>query len=1536
MAKKQQQQQRVNKLINGMNRDVNPIDQPAGSYRFALNAVNNREVAAISNEHGNIGKVTFDPDYELIGSIVVNDAVSDTKFIIFLVDESTAGIIDSEIGKVAFDDTYTTLINDSTSIEKFNLSTRFPIEGEYKINATGEVSIYWTDDNNVPRYLNLSNIPVSPYTVDSFDLFPKIKAYPQISLDAIKNNGGALRSGAYQLSVAYMTEDGAITSYLDVSNPVYINEESEGQAQAPANSWGGNNLPSTDYNGCDGGTHTSKSILWDVKNLDTTYKYIVPCIVRTIDQVKDAVTIKRIVIPPNASSIKVFYSGVEEATEELLGAVQIPKESYTKAKTVAQVDDVLYWGNLEKQKIDIGYQKFANSITIHRVELNNEFDATKTLNISGLGSIDINFTRSFGVDGYDSCNFKGYKRGEVYAFYITFVLKDGSETVAYHIPGREPTELDWRDGPGGTRIWEDGIVDNSTEKSGNPHPIVSQLPYLGGTLRILNFHMGNNYAHTQGMYLGYWENENETYPSLADDPNGNFETWIVDGGGNPLQTGVLHDKKVRHHHFPLAMYQHNNFPGYLEFGDIHAMANTSTLYVDENIHAMNPQGIRVNNIPIPKFVVDTCIAYKVYYLHKDSEDKVCVARSQLQGGRENAQKHFDIHGDSWLCFPWQFLSTYDTYGGIDTPFFVAEPYDLMQSGESIQGIDYIATTAYNDVIRNKQVTGDPDIWTQGFTIWATDSSGQSFDRGYETHLSFDWTGCDPDDNGSWTYRQVKYRALQGKTRMPSGSIIDSVSGFSRAVDNEGATETIAFEMYDNLTWYNNARDVIANWMMYGNAGTGQCPNQLACAQHYWPTSNTAGQNNRCHTIKMRRRVANFMSLREDVHFGFQNQRDFVYTGYSNVVDPAIAISPGGGYTSRGNRTLISSVPPSPFPQIQRVTVALGKGPITMGGDTHIGYYSTAKYRVSDRYMLDPGNGGSWPYHILGGGAYNSRDYAWYHNSAYSTSTSKHHKDYAVHVYITESKHNPNLKHANTDDDAFYAAYDVNSAALMDHSNPSIGFGLYNLDYNTPNNIRLLRAFDPDDILQVFTDYPTRIIRSVKYNQSGLEDNFRVYLPEDFRDLPRHRGELWKVKGYNNVILPHMERSLYLTKGKETLKMTEASEAYLGTGDLFEKDPAEALQTDRGHGGTGSQWASITSEFGYFFVDRDAGKVFLMGEKLEEISMYGMRKFFLDKLDTGIQLQSWGLPNNFDNPIKGIGIHATYDPALKRFILTKKDLRPTADLPATTVYDKEKKWFYDVSGYPVPMSVTSGGTTTYYFEEYVEWTVSYDPTLKIWVSFHTYQPNHYVSDLTIFYSYPGLITSNVSKLYEHGNKNTVHFPGKFYNKSFPWFIDCITNESPDLTKQYSSIDYTGEVTKWSTGGIMADANLFTMIEVHNSYQASPPQLTNVTGRRTERVWFFNGFRDMADIVSNNPTTAHPMIHNSGYAQPGMIGILSPPGQQTKKFMPSLNSNFIDTTKTWDQKRKFTDKWLGFRLYNNNSTNNFVSLYTVNTHKKISYR
>ena len=1488
MAKKQQQ--KLNKLLEGMNRDVNPIDQPHGTYRFAYNAVNQRDMGAISNELGTEHVATILGPHTLIGTIDVHDYVSDTKFVLFTVNESTG---DSVIGKLDFKDNYSTLLNDSTNLEKFNFSTRFPIEGEYKINATGEISVYWTDDDNVPKFLNLSNIPVIPFSINILDLFPKISKYPQVSLERIRSSAGTLRTGSYQLAIAFMTEDGAVTSYLEVSNPVYINDESEGNAQTLTNSWGGISLQPTNYNGADGATPTSKAIEWVVSSLDTSYEYIVPCIIRTINNAKDAVVLNRERIDVIGNPINVLYTGYEEAVEEVIAAVQIPKESYTKAKTVAQVDDVLYWGNLEKQKIDIGYQKYANNIKIFRSDLNRGFLASASLNLTEFSApITVNFTKGALTDGFDSSVFKGYKRGEVYAFYITWVLKDGSETVAYHIPGREAIENDlWVDINGNKLLETDNVKATTTDGGLNNHPFSSQIANWGSEMPLYYFHQGmSQYGlNNSGRGMGYWENSTETYPLLANDPDGNFEEWTVNAFGNSLFTGnTLHGKNVRHHHFPLttksvSTLNHNTTkPAY---------APSSTFQE----YAFNPTGIKINDVPVPDFIIKDCVAYKIYYVKKGEENMVCLASTQIQGGRENNQEHVDAYGGAWLCMPWQLLD-FPGSTTVSTPFFVAEPLDLMQTGSSIASVDYVSRDPYISQIGAGS----------GFSIYADDSFGQPFHQTGETHIVFDWARNNQLFQSLTDFYQKGIRVLKAKTRVPAGAIFGSVGGFSLAVDNEQGTETMAFEMYNNWNFHNNYDDIGNTLAWYANAGNA------------WPTTNQLNQTNGLN-YDMRKSYANFMSFKGDVHYGFEKQRDFVYTGYSSTVDETLVFSGTigvGGYMDRPVQNPVGAT-----------TIARGTGPTTMGGDVHIGYYAVDKYRETEKFT----DGNNNFHHIYAAGAFLSGTSAISNVSINPSKPSFH--DYTIHNFITESRVHAMWRHSNNDEEAFYPAYPVNHPSLLDHENPSKRYPKLNADYLVGNDVRLLRSWDPDDVLQTFTDFPTRIIRSVKYNQSGLTDNFRVYLPEDFRDLPRHRGELWKVKAYNNIVIPHMERALYMTKGKEALKMNDASEAFLGTGDLFAKDPAEILLTDSGHAGTGSQRAAITSEFGYFFADKEAGKVFLLGEKLEEISMYGMRKFFLNNLNTGSAAnalqQSIGPSLNFDNSIRNMGLVAGYDPELKRFLLTKKDIRQHTIFPQGTIYDDTKRWWYDSNGAELDFDT--------YWEAYYEWTLSYDPQVKAWISFHAYHPCLYISTLNAIYSNPN--SPVTAFIYKHNSLEPG--PGSFYLSKYPFIVDLIDNQSPDLVKAYKSIDYTVDVTSKDNEKMVANTP-FDFIGVYNSYQESG--LINVipltNNRRVDRMWFFNDFRDLAVISNNYPTTNNPMSHNDGNFLGSTVTTLVAPGTQTTRFMPSINSNFINTLKVWSDKRRFVDKWMGIRLIytqdNLTIDNNLVSLYTVNAHKKINYR
>ena len=43
---------------------------------------------------------------------------------------------------------------------------------------------------------------------------------------------------------------------------------------------------------------------------------------------------------------------------------------------------------------------------------------------------------------------------------------------------------------------------------------------------------------------------------------------------------------------------------------------------------------------------------------------------------------------------------------------------------------------------------------------------------------------------------------------------------------------------------------------------------------------------------------------------------------------------------------------------------------------------------------------------------------------------------------------------------------------------------------------------------------------------------------------------------------------------------------------------------------------------------------------------------------------------------------------------------------------------------------------------------------------------------------------------------------------------------------------------------------------------------------------------------------------------------------------LNNGYLDLSKSWDQKRKFMDKWVGIRLIYDNISNNLLNLYSTN--------
>tara|TARA_Y100000593_G_scaffold45959_1_gene87328 strand:+ start:2211 stop:7823 length:5613 start_codon:yes stop_codon:yes gene_type:complete len=608
---------------------------------------------------------------------------------------------------------------------------------------------------------------------------------------------------------------------------------------------------------------------------------------------------------------------------------------------------------------------------------------------------------------------------------------------------------------------------------------------------------------------------------------------------------------------------------------------------------------------------------------------------------------------------------------------------------------------------------------------------------------------------------------------------------------------------------------------------------------------------------------------------------------------------------------------------------------------------------------------------------------------------------AIHHHIVESCDNINFRHSEDDDSLYFpGTFAKHILQKVGHKDFTSEDNIkYNDNYSEVNNLR--PAFPLPSKIENPDDFPTRTHRSAKTDTSSLIDNYRIFLANQFKDLPKNRGDLWKLASFSNLLYFHMEETLYKAKGKQSMQMKDGSEAFVGSGDIFAQEPDEVVQVKGGFGGTQSQWAALTTRHGYFFVDRDARKVFLMKDQLAEISKIGMETWFRDNLK--FKLEDYGYKGCIDNPIVGSGFHSVWDPKYKRIILTKREFIPTQrfkddykKLPTVTnqgVCGTQRpngyiEFFQDECVYkiwgeedcaasPCPCSWSPIKWTNERYFDKGGWTISYYPDMGIWVSFHDYIPYIYFKTSTNFYSLTdqhSLAPADWSNLtvpqreaYAQANLTVYANSGIWEHNSDTKGILYMENESSGLSgmnneqwlalisyasfefelihneitatdRLYSSFNYTLET--FNTNNISVLEHGFTSFYLYNTLQLSGETDLEylINTRRVGNNWKVNKFRDMAAIALDTSNYYTPTGTNIiGGTNTGTITTSSTQNMFTVDGMSeSINTNYIDLTKTWDKRRKFIDKWLGIRLIYNNISNNLLNLYSTNVEARKLYR
>lgn len=399
-------------------------------------------------------------------------------------------------------------------------------------------------------------------------------------------------------------------------------------------------------------------------------------------------------------------------------------------------------------------------------------------------------------------------------------------------------------------------------------------------------------------------------------------------------------------------------------------------------------------------------------------------------------------------------------------------------------------------------------------------------------------------------------------------------------------------------------------------------------------------------------------------------------------------------------------------------------------------------------------------------------------------------------------------------------------------------------------------------------FPHRIHYSLQSFQEEKTDNYRMFLPNNYRDIEGETGEITNIFRLYNNLYAHTEEALWQMSRNYQERVTDQVVSFIGTGSYFEIPPQKIVDDNTGNSaGTQHKWSSIKTPNGYFFVTENQRKIYnFSGKNLNPISDIGLSNWFKNH----IEIINQGNPDNPSNP-EGTGYISTYDSRKERIIFTKLDKSET---------------------------------------ENYSWTISYSLKTKSWISWHSYIPNFYVNTTDNFYSF-----NRDNKIWKH---NVIGHYQTFYSTLNPFIIDYVSTSEGLKTRVWDSIDFILDSKQFDQNSEeFSHTNIFfnkavfynttqcsgllNIIQKDNESkdyyfnQTNNLQVDEIIVDRNEKNWSINEMRDIR-INYEKPVWNQNISTNDS-------------GIYIDKV---LNVDTLDWNKDWSQLENFRDKFLAVRL------------------------
>jgi len=1214
-----------------------------------------------------------------------------------------------------------------------NLQKTNPVQATSRINEKGETIIYWTDGVNPPRFYNI-DADESFDSADELNIFPVIKKDIDLTIDSISDADGSLVSGAYQFAARYVDKDGNTTNFTTITRPVNVVRGIQKDAGDGYFNQGNPTAP------------TSKSIKLSINDIDTSYDRVQLAVIRyegagiaSVEYIEPLSIV--------SSTFNYTVTGGESFTDGSIQEILIDNAYYTAAKSLTQVDNTLYLGNLTQDPA-VRYQRYANNIKVRAV--------TKEL------GVDENYQWAYGDENLTYFN-KSFKRGEVYAFYISFTLENGQQTRAFHIPGRESE-----------------VVGGGAEDS--------VAVFNAGFTEAKTFQLNS----TAGSYnMSYWENENERYPSTED-----WDITNVNINGSESTAGTLRNKKVRHHKFP----DHVDNP--IAVAPDAGGENTSVSVL----------GIKLENINLPDNLRDKVKSINIYHAKKTLDNTLVVDQGWAQPN--------EPFGTDSRYINQEYINSASL--NVDINAFSVVPFSTMLRDTSVASISYVKALSKAKITRTEAHDVNDDEW-----------SVHLMDQEYMTPVN------------------AKVRAI---SRIPSNKDEVRISNLGFTEDKESTEEESQILV-----------EVDNDWGTY----------------RYGINETYVGQD---HGI-----MVGLMQYKTEVFAPFDLQELVPvgsYSGNMDIFQPSTATD-----TKASGSIEVTSAAPAGTGSWANVTIEIGPND-SMSYDIQFGdtradiisglanSYSGANYTVQALEISDFETvetyvavfakefGAEWNYIItetsttdfntistitgMENGANATNDLTFFggdtfiNKYGYRIGVGQSPKKHVVNYVLVESTDNIAFRQAGQN----YGEINGNKFSVvedllaLEENNPDTNsnewFDNY-FEYDEAHSAGGELAVKTTPFPKVFDEvyeFPDRVVRGQSDTDNVATDTFRKFLAEDYLDLPKNRGEITNLDVLQNILLVHMERGLFRTRGREELT-TSDFRAFLGSGDIFSVKPDEMFSIEEGYAGLQNAKSAISTSAGYFFVDQQAKKVFLITDKPKEISDLGLRNFFSRELEWYID----DIQDGISKDIVKTDIFSSYDPKYKRIIFTKRDWKPTTELLNQTLTT--------AGGELLVNSTPADYTNETYFED-KSFTISFLPELGRWVSFHSYEPDYMFNDINNMYSYKN------GEVHIHDSGN----PSEYYGTQEDMIYEFVDNREPKQTKLVRNVEFITYASQFLEGSRIDHKKTFDAIRITNELQDTGYvdliYFTEPGGnkRNSGHTWKVNKFRDVINPNTGNPDPNMP--------------------------------------------------------------------------------